>query len=624
MNSNVHRAAVDLEKLAAGGNTASTSSTASGNEQNTSQQPRIDDTMHRLARAAYEKLMKSAYMLAVDGLPLSSFKTVVRVQKANGVRLITGNDNGHAAREFVHEIALAIKEKLALILCSVRAFSLLCDGSQARKTGKEKELVLIRVVRGEGIPLYYCVSLADLQDYGDATAENLKACLDDIFLKKLGVPKERYTKRMVSMTADGASVNFGQYRGLLTRMSNDDRDWLLKIHCVCHRLELAIKDSLLKNKQLSAVKDFMLTLYYLFKQSGKVKAHFEQYGSTVLGATIYIFPKVSGTRFVSHVRRGLHHLLHNWPILYRVCEDCISSTDANMRGIKPKMQGVMKKLKDGKFFLCCVVLRQLLDVLSQFSLQLERGEINVFDVDLLVDKTEEKLQDILTTDIYEYLQNEWGITVTDQELKWKIAKTHHNKRAQGSREYVVICIPNPNITSWVANAESLLEKAVPDVIRCMDERFASFKDEVFLKMSWLDPANWHDTGAEVEALRALATRFATTLAFSGFDGGKLKEEWSDLKRIVDRHYKGVQAPKLWQNIFQYRKHVLPNVCMLAEIVLCIGVSNSIVEKGFSQLTAMMSDRRLGTAADTMENLMLIKVNNLTWTPEEREEIIKRQ
>ena len=53
---------------------------------------------------------------------------------------------------------------------------------------------------------------------------------------------------MVSMTADGASVNFGQYRGLLTRMSNDDRDWLLKIHCVCHRLELAIKDSLLKNK----------------------------------------------------------------------------------------------------------------------------------------------------------------------------------------------------------------------------------------------------------------------------------------------------------------------------------------------------------------------------------------
>ena len=153
MNSNVHRAAVDLEKLAAGGNTASTSSTASGNEQNTSQQPRIDDTMHRLARAAYEKLMKSAYMLAVDGLPLSSFKTVVSVQKANGVRLITGNDNGHAAREFVHEIALAIKEKLALIMCSVRAFSLLCDGSQARKTGKEKELVLIRVVRGEGIPL---------------------------------------------------------------------------------------------------------------------------------------------------------------------------------------------------------------------------------------------------------------------------------------------------------------------------------------------------------------------------------------------------------------------------------------------------------------------------------------
>ncbi|CAM1308543.1 Uncharacterised protein at_DN2367, partial [Pycnogonum litorale] len=366
-----HAAAMDFERLVAGADsdsseesstTASTSTSTCGTQQTPSSgpgtQPRIDTMMHKLGREAYEKLIRSANMLAVDGQPLSTFKTLVKCQKSNGVQLISGMDNGHAAREFIHEIANAIREKLALIMCSANAFSVLSDGSQARKTGKEKELVLIRLVRG-GIPVYYCVSLADVSSYGDATANNLKVCIDDVFVKKLGLPADKYTNSLVSMTADGASVNFGQYNGLLTQMTQT-RPWLLKIHCISHRLELAIKDSILKEKQFSEVKDFMQTIYYLFKQSGKIKHHFEEYGSKVLNATVYIFPKVTGTRFVAHVRRGLRHLLHNWGVLYAVCEDCISSTDPNMRGIKPKLQGVLKKLKNGSFLLSAAMLMQLL------------------------------------------------------------------------------------------------------------------------------------------------------------------------------------------------------------------------------------------------------------------------
>ena len=44
----------------------------------------------------------------------------------------------------------------------------------------------------------------------------------------------------MSATADGASVNFGAYNGLLTKIAAT-RPWLLKIHCSNHRTELAIK-----------------------------------------------------------------------------------------------------------------------------------------------------------------------------------------------------------------------------------------------------------------------------------------------------------------------------------------------------------------------------------------------
>ena len=45
------------------------------------------------------------------------------------------------------------------------------------------------------------------------------------------------------VAADGASVNFGSQSGVLTRMKQNDMDYLLTIHCVAHRLELALGDA---------------------------------------------------------------------------------------------------------------------------------------------------------------------------------------------------------------------------------------------------------------------------------------------------------------------------------------------------------------------------------------------
>ena len=44
----------------------------------------------------------------------------------------------------------------------------------------------------------------------------------------------------MSATADGTSVNFGAYNGLLTKRAAT-HPWLLKIHCSNHRTKLAIK-----------------------------------------------------------------------------------------------------------------------------------------------------------------------------------------------------------------------------------------------------------------------------------------------------------------------------------------------------------------------------------------------
>ena len=79
--------------------------------------------------------------------------------------------------------------------------------------------------------------------------------------------------------------------------------------------------------------------------------------------------------------------------------------------------------------------------------------------------------------------------------------------------------------------------------------------------------------------------------------------------------------KIWQNIITYRKAEYPNICMLVSLIICLAGSNSSVERAFSVLTLILSDRRLALRHDTIRNLMLIKCNDRNWSFDEKEQII---
>ena len=107
----------------------------------------------------------------------------------NGVALISGKDDNQAVSEYLGSIVTAREEKIAVIMASSHFFSLLADGSQARQTGPDKELVFIRIERG-GILVYITRSLLEMFDGTDGTggtdAAFLKEGIEQIFDKEQG------------------------------------------------------------------------------------------------------------------------------------------------------------------------------------------------------------------------------------------------------------------------------------------------------------------------------------------------------------------------------------------------------------------------------------------------------
>jgi len=139
--------------------------------------------------------------------------------------------------------------------------------------------------------------------YGGANATAIKKAVDKIFTEKYNLGDvEQYCDKMISATADGASVNFGIYKGLLTKLS-EDRPWLLKIHCVNHRLELAVKDAMKDSPLFILAHRMYTTIYYLLQNSGPLSAEVKN-ACKALNITYYELTRFAGTRFIILVPRA--------------------------------------------------------------------------------------------------------------------------------------------------------------------------------------------------------------------------------------------------------------------------------------------------------------------------------
>ena len=133
------------------------------------------------------------------------------------------------------------------------------------------------------------MSLLEMSQFGGSDAEAIKSGIDYVFLQEMKLSDDAYSTCLIGATADGASVNMGKYSGILTRFKKE-RPWLITIHCVNHRMELAAKDSMNQSIMIDA-QQFYLTNYFLLKNSGAIKAEVRK-SAEVLGITSYELPKI--------------------------------------------------------------------------------------------------------------------------------------------------------------------------------------------------------------------------------------------------------------------------------------------------------------------------------------------
>lgn len=76
---------------------------------------------------------------------------------------------------------------------------------------------------------------------------------------------------MISLGSDSAFNMTGKKGGLATLLKQNVNSELINVHCFAHRLELAFRDVLKKNKLYEKLMTLLIGLYYFYKKYHKNK-----------------------------------------------------------------------------------------------------------------------------------------------------------------------------------------------------------------------------------------------------------------------------------------------------------------------------------------------------------------
>ena len=470
--------------------------------------------------------------------------------------------------------------------------------------------------------------------WGGTGAEALKTAIDSIFTPDGRIPMatEEYITKLVSCTADGASVNFGEKSGLLTRLGKD-RDWLLKVHCANHRIELAVKHAF-KDSKFEKVDEFYQANYNLLKNSGKILSEVKA-SAAALEIQNYKLTKITGTRFVGHRTNALRRLLDMWPAFKMAYENLIAS--ALNEKTKGKLRGLHDKFCSYKMLCLVSTYLDLLEKTRPASKIFESEGLLPFDLKPVIEMTlselDECIEDACTDG--EFIDSNLARfrlvhDVNGEEdtrvVKSQFLKEGHSQKSPDQREYVFHTFDRLTFMNEESRQIASREKKeVGGKLKSLlQKRFQNSNEDLYETMRFIDPACWDnrkDYGNEV--LAKFTEHFDSTLSKAGFDTRKVLAEWRSFKNYVKASQKGVDVKTLWQRIFQYKRDEYPNLCLCVEIIFSMSGSNSTVERAFSTLRLLLSDRRLSMKHTRMEQLLVIRGNDKNWSQEEREAILVR-
>ena len=474
-----------------------------------------------------------------------------------------------------------LAKPLLMLRNEVHFFSILIDGATDVSV-TENELVYIRYVE-DGTPVNHFFSIENLAETADSVG--ILQCIEDAFSRN-GFPD--WKDKLVGFGSDGASVNLGNRAGIATRIKADVPH-LVITHCVAHRLELAANNAIKHHKVMREIQDILQHIHKHYHYSPKALRELKLLADA-LEEKVLKPTNLSGTRWLPYIEKALEVLTKNFRVILAHFEHIVESRSGTA-DVQGRAKFVSKKLKDYTFLNLTFFMRDVLKILSQLSLKMQRDDLTLSQLFDALATCHLSLVELRTSD-GKFLQD-------------FLSEVHDG-------QYHDITLTNIQEGATYTNTKQEMLQLICDAL---ENRFGPTEKDpvVHAAANILDLSDWP---REIENLAAfgqeqlnlLLQHFHDLLDRNGCNFDLIDAEWRDFKAYVFRH-RTTDMTKFF--IFQEHKTRFPNLLLFFEVLLAFPLSSAACERGFSAMKRIKSDWRSSLQPEMFRRLMFISIEGPT-------------
>ena len=334
------------------------------------------------------RIFRSVYTIMKSGRPFSDLPSLIDLQSINGLDMGVTLHSRYSAAENSDLIVSQMRAKLCEeIIRSRSKIALIIDES----TTISSKSVLILYLRANVCQRVSSFFL-DLVELDGSSAD---AILDAV-LKTLS--KHRFTddyrsSHLIGVCADGASVMVGRKSGVLTALCAK-YPRIIRWHCLCHRIELSVGDTLEDVGGINHFKSLMDKLYSLYSQSPKNQ---RELANCVAELDIQLtkIGRVLSVRWVASSYRAVSAVHRNYSALY--AHFTSAAVDYSRDSSQRRMyRGLADSLASEQFILNLGLMMDALEELTNVSEALQRDDVTLVRAYQVINRTIRALSQMKT------------------------------------------------------------------------------------------------------------------------------------------------------------------------------------------------------------------------------------
>ncbi len=419
--------------------------------------------------------------------------------------------------------------------------------------------------------------------------------------------KEYMSQNLVGYGADGAAVMMGKNKGLRTLLADFAKNKLVPVHCMAHRVHLAIRrafvvDELKFMKHFESAINGLFTFYY--SHGHKRKNHLWNFADGKMMELSYIFE----TRWIASELKAIKRIIKNYPVLLGDLEELQRDKDFDPK-TRSTALGTYNQLTDRYFVELLFFMADLLNHLSKYSLEMQRRpgilieQWEIMDNLLKVLKKSASYEEgnIISLLHSSKCSNEdeadsQGCTLQEFEESENVVLYGHDLIKKKNSPYEPLTNVRFNlIESLLAELKSYLplESMQPFSILDPQKIPKNLEDQTFYGL---------------EEIKKLAQLY-------GIVDYNLEGDWTKLQEDITNSeewctMKGSNTKEFWRHYLSATSYIKMSEEMrnLIKNVLVTPISSADAERGFSILFHTRTSRRSRLTPEHLEGMLSLRIN----------------